>query len=228
MKPLLSGIQDSELLQDLGRASIQIVHDLKNQINGLKLYATFLRKRLEKAERPSDEQETVMKLISGLDRAASDLSTIVQYGRPLELKTQPGVDVAQLIKSVCDSVNQSGTDCEAVGLISVEVQPGSWHGNYDSTLLTEAFRSICLGALKISELRPTPQTNIVLARDDAVTPPTVTIEWRGISRADHDPFRSFAGSHELRMSLAAKIIKAHGGSVRCEDNMLVATLPLAA
>jgi signal transduction histidine kinase len=228
MKPLLSGTQDSELLQDLGRASIQIVHDLKNQLNGLKLYATFLRKRLEKAERPSDERETVTKLISGLDRAASDLSTIVQFGRPLELKTRPGVDVAQLIKNVCDSLNQSGTNSEYEGLISVEVQSGSWHGTYDSTLLTEAFKSICIGALKISQVRPKPQTNVVLMRDDAVTPPIVTIEWRGITGADHDPFRSFAGSHEVKMSLAARIIRAHGGSVRCEENRLIATLPLAA
>ena len=49
MKPILSQTEDKSTLQDLGRASIQIVHDLKNQLNGLKLYATFLRKRLEKS-----------------------------------------------------------------------------------------------------------------------------------------------------------------------------------
>ena len=53
MKPLLSESQDQESLQALGRASVQIVHDLKNQLNGLKLYATFLRKRMEKSERPA-------------------------------------------------------------------------------------------------------------------------------------------------------------------------------
>ena len=72
---------------------MQIVHDLKNQLNGLKLYATFLRRRLEKSERPEDEQETIAKLMAGLDRAASDLSTIVEYGRQIELKKQPGFEV---------------------------------------------------------------------------------------------------------------------------------------
>jgi hypothetical protein len=228
MKPLLSGTQDSELLQDLGRASVQIVHDLKNQLNGLKLYATFLRKRIEKSERPSDERETVMKLILGLDRAANDLTTIVQYGRPLEIRAQPGVDLARLIKNVCESLNQPGTDSDIVGMLSVEIQPGSWHGNYDSNLLSEALRSISLGALKIAQLQSVPKTNVVLARNDSISPPQVTIEWRGMSPADHDPFNSFAGSHELKMSLAARIIKAHGGSVRCDTNMLVAILPLAA
>jgi hypothetical protein len=76
MKPLSSQTADGTTLQDLGKASIQIVHDLKNQLNGLKLYATFLRRRIEKSERPEDERETITKLIAGLDRAANDLSTI--------------------------------------------------------------------------------------------------------------------------------------------------------
>ena len=62
MKPLLSPLQDSNSLQTLGRASLQIVHDLKNQLNGLKLYATFLRKRMEKGSQPPDEMQTVERV----------------------------------------------------------------------------------------------------------------------------------------------------------------------
>jgi len=105
MVPILSRTEDKGTLQELGRASIQIVHDLKNQLNGLKLYATFLRKRLEKSDRPEDELETISKLISGLDRAAVDLSTIVEYGRKVELKTQPGLDIQKILRSVCARVS---------------------------------------------------------------------------------------------------------------------------
>src|SRR5918993_5220822 len=103
MKPLTQPIQDAEALQELGRASIQIVHDLKNQLNGLKLYATFLRRRIEKSERPDDEQETIGKLISGLDRAATDLSMIVELGREVELKKQPGFEIAKVLRNLCSS-----------------------------------------------------------------------------------------------------------------------------
>src|SRR6185295_11720674 len=114
MKPL-SRIDDETTLQELGKASIQIVHDLKNQLNGLKLYATFLRRRLEKSERPEDEQQTIIKLIAGLDRAANDLSTIVQYGREIELKKQPGFDIQKVLRSSCSQLNESSTPvvCEA-------------------------------------------------------------------------------------------------------------------
>ena len=80
--------------------SVQIVHDLKNQLNGLKLYATFLRKRMEKSERPADEQETIGKLISGLERAAADMTTLVRFGRPLELRRQPRVDLVKILSNI--------------------------------------------------------------------------------------------------------------------------------
>ncbi|HYE64669.1 MAG TPA: hypothetical protein VD966_03740, partial [Pyrinomonadaceae bacterium] len=100
MRPLKSEAQDTNTLQELGRASAQIVHDLKNQLNGLKLYATFLRKRMEKSERPADERETIDKLITGLERAAADLTALVRYGRPVELRRQPGIDLFKILTEV--------------------------------------------------------------------------------------------------------------------------------
>src|SRR5258705_3195576 len=105
MKPIVSESQDNESLCALGRASVQIVHDLKNQLNGLKLYATFLRKRLEKSERPTDELETIGKLITGIDRAAADLGMIVEYGQPLNLQKQVGIDLGQMVRELGTSLN---------------------------------------------------------------------------------------------------------------------------
>src|SRR2546429_1123856 len=68
MTPATAKTVDTSELEDLGRATLQIVHDLKNQLNGIKLYATFLRKRFESEDRPSEEREILAKLIDGLDR----------------------------------------------------------------------------------------------------------------------------------------------------------------
>src|SRR3954470_16262571 len=94
---------DATALEDLGRATLQIVHDLKNQLNGLKLYATFLRKRMEKAERPQDEQETIAKLIAGLERAAADTAMLVRLARPIDLRLQPDVDLGRLLTRSADT-----------------------------------------------------------------------------------------------------------------------------
>jgi hypothetical protein len=53
------------------------------------------------------------------------------------------------------------------------------------------------------------------------------IEWSVYDSSDHDPFHSFAGSNEIRLSLAARIIEAHGGSATSHDGVLSVRLPLA-
>jgi light-regulated signal transduction histidine kinase (bacteriophytochrome) len=217
MKPL-SRIDDGSTLQELGKASIQIVHDLKNQLNGLKLYATFLKRRIEKSERPEDEQQTIIKLITGLDRAASDLSLIVQYGRPVELKKQAGFDIQKAMRSICSRLNE-----KALPLVC-DSDVESLLGNVDPTKLTDAFSWISAGAAGFrhdDDSNPPIRVSVTRVKDQ------VSIEWSGFAPIDHDPFKSFAGSDEIRMSLAAKIIEAHGGSVQHDENRFLATLPLS-
>jgi signal transduction histidine kinase len=218
MKASMSRIEDTKSLQDLGRASIQIVHDLKNQLNGLKLYATFLRRRIEKSERPDDEQETIVKLISGLDRAAIDLSMIVELGREVELKKQPGFEIAKVLRNLCSSFQESEAQ------VVCESDVDSVQGDFDHSKLADAIRSMFAGAIKFKQ------------QDDDASPVRVSlkasdknavIEWSGLRALDHDPFRTFAGSDEIRLSLAKKIIEAHGGSTNLADHKLVVVLPLS-
>ncbi len=214
----MSRPEETERLQDLGRASMQIVHDLKNQLNGLKLYATFLRRRIEKNERPEDEQETVGKLINGLDRAAEDLSLIVRYGQPVELKKQPGFEVDKVLSSVCSSVDETNSK------IVLKSDSEAVQGSFDHFKLTDALKWLCMGALKHR------QTDNEGAGEIAVTTRLndggATIEWTGLRQLDRDPFRSFAGSDEVKLALAAKIVEAHGGSAKFMDQKFVVELPL--
>lgn len=228
MKPLLSESQDNESLWALGRASVQIVHDLKNQLNGLKLYATFLRKRMEKGERPADELETVNKLIGGLDRTAADLSMIVQYGQPLALKKQPGIDLQKIMRDVAAGLNSSPRATGVLlGPVVIDSETAPLLGEFDSAILADAFKSISLGAMKMitNKTREAP-LQIHLKGEAIETRRDGVIEWRVFDSSDHDPFHSFAGSEAIRMSLAAKAIEAHGGSAERQNGSLRVRLPL--
>ena len=217
MKTAMSRPDETERLQDLGRASMQIVHDLKNQLNGLKLYATFLRRRIEKSERPGDEQETIGKLINGLNRAADDLSTIVKYGQPVELKKQPGVEVDKVLRGVCASANEEGS--------RIVVNSEAIQGNLDLFKLTDAFKWLCAGAMKHKPNQDDASEIFVTTKSSDGA--EAVIEWSGLRALDHDPFRSFAGSDEIKLALAAKIIEAHGGSAKFMDGKFVVVLPLS-
>ncbi len=134
MKPLKTEIQDAETLRDLGSASVQIVHDLKNQLNGLKLYATFLRKRMEKAERPADEQETIAKLIAGLERGANDMNA----ARPLRAPHRAAPADRARSRAAGRGLGRRRARRSRSG--------GAYEGDFDPALLAEALKNITAGA----------------------------------------------------------------------------------
>ncbi|MBA3442785.1 MAG: hypothetical protein H0T92_23290 [Pyrinomonadaceae bacterium] len=216
MKPLSPEAEDTKALQELGRASVQVIHDLKNQFNGLKLYATFLRKRIERNERPADEHETIIKLIAGIERAASDLATLVRYGRELNIQSQPRVDLARVLSMVLTENKHL-----------VEISADSYEGRFDITALSEAFKDIA--TIMCPPGAETSLLKVHLQRDDGDNDDQralAVIEWRGVEgdgvRRKFPP----SGANGVRMALAARTIEAHGGAVEYIPDGLRTRLPL--
>jgi light-regulated signal transduction histidine kinase (bacteriophytochrome) len=207
---------------------VQVVHDLKNQLNGLKLYATFLKKRLEKSEPTSEEVTTVTKLIAGLDRMAKDVSLITQLGRPLQLKKQAGIDLEKIVREIAIGLNaeNAANVAESPPQILVNGTEAALAGEFDPLLLADAFKWISLGAMKLNAKAAASSLEIKLMHDSGASDTNGVIEWPVFDSSDHDPFHSLAGSNELQLSLAARIIEAHGGTASRENGALCVRLPI--
>lgn len=225
MKPLIVEERDVATLQDLGRASLQIIHDIKNQLNGLKLYATYLRKRMEKVGEAAELQETLGKLIGGIDRAADDMNVLVQYGRPILLSKHQGIDVQKLIRALAPNSDESSATDTRVGL-TIDSGSEPLVGEFDPTALSEAFRAISVGATKACNRAESETIHVSLSRVEIASIPCAMIEWKPVKFLGEDPFRSFNGSEAIRMSLASKVIEAHGGSAKNKEQSLLVCLPL--
>lgn len=228
MKPILSEVQDNEALQNLGQASLQVIHDLKNHLNGLKLYATFIKRRLEKTDRPADELETVDKLMAGIDRAAVDLSSLVEYGRPIALQKQPKVDLKEVLSRVLTSLSKhdSVNSPPAGTVVDVDFAPEPIVGEFDPSVLAEALQFISVRALQMRSQHEPERLKIRLKLENTTRASTAVIEWDRIRAQDQDPFKSFMGGDAVRMSLAARLIEAHAGSAEHKDGLLCVRLPL--
>jgi signal transduction histidine kinase len=212
MTPPQQPAHDAEALQELGRASVEIVHDIKNQLNGLKLYATFLRKRCERADRPADEIETVNKIVAGLERAANDLSTLVRFGRPLDLHRAPGTDLAQLVRAADDGAE-------------IDAQDKNFQGDFDAGKLRDALREIT--ALARAHAADGERAHVSLRREETSAGARAVVEWRGVNDSgSKDIFRALDGNDSLRAALAARVIRAHDGEVEHHADTISVRLPL--
>jgi hypothetical protein len=111
--------------------------------------------------------------------------------------------------------------------IVINAEPVLLVGDFDSVLLAEALKSISVGALKLPTNKPREESLEVSLKGEArETNRDGVIEWPVFDSSDHDPFHSFAGSNEIRLSLAARIIEAHGGSAERQNGTLRVRLPL--
>ena len=225
MKPALAQTTESNALEDLGRATLQIVHDLKNQLNGLKLYATFLRKRLEREDRATEERETLVKLIAGLDRAARDMTALVRYSRPVELQPQSRADLKELIsRTVRDVKGRSGANVS----LACELESNPLVGEFDPAALSEALQALTDEAVGSLPSKDSGAISIHARRAGEGTPAEALIEWRGVKLAGRNhslrPSESYGTVYTAQ---AARIIEAHGGRFECDPNTMRVWLPLS-
>jgi len=219
MKPASTMQLNAAALEDLGRATLRIVHDLKNQLNGLKLYATFLRKRLERDEHSQAERETIEKLVAGLDRAARDLTALVRYAQPLDLRQQPAVDLRSVINAAATDPAHRVTGALS-GSLLCHIGDKPLVGVFDPKALAEAFSALAREAF--AGISATGESAVTLDAERSASEGSAKaiIEWRGLTLRDGTQPGVYA-------QFARRVIEAHGGVVEFDHNKIRVTLPLS-
>lgn len=213
----------STAAEEVGHATLQIVHDLKNQLNGLKLYATFLRKRLESQNKATEEQEIVAKLIAGLDHAAREMTALVRFARPLELKKSPQTDLKKIILSVAEVPNRDSGGLELPS-IALHIEDAPMLGDFDGALLVEAFNAITSDVRNSVSTKPGNTISLHVHREAN----QALCEWRGgkLKSSHYQAINNSNGCGTIYTALAAKIIEAHSGRIKCDAEEIRAWLPL--
>jgi signal transduction histidine kinase len=224
MKPALAKTVDNKALEELGRATLQIVHDLKNQLNGLKLYATFLRKRAEREERSPEERETLVKLIAGLDQAARDMTALVRYSQPVELHRKPGADLRNVIAGVVKEIAaRPGSNAS----LTCEIQSGPLAGDFDAAALSEALQALTEEAVNSVSARDGGEISLHARREGTAESAPILIEWRGVKPGGRNHSLTANAYGTVYSAQAARIIEAHGGRLECDANTIRVWLPLS-
>jgi signal transduction histidine kinase len=201
---------EQERLFEAGRLTSRLIHDLKNQMGGLKLYAAYLKKRF--ADQP-EGLEIVEKIVEGLNTMAEHASLVSRLTRPLELKREPG-DPSEILDHVIND-QRSRAGARSVK-IETKIENGLPPASFDAqqlrtaigSILTRAIESSAEGGLVRIELQSKPgEMQIEVSNQGEALSGEQRAALFDLLAADR------IGKTSLDMALARRIIEYHGGEV---------------
>jgi two-component system sensor histidine kinase HydH len=207
---------EQERLLEAGRLTSRLIHDLKNQMGGLKLYAAYLKKRF--ADQP-EGLEIAEKIVEGLNTMAEQASLVSRLTRPLELKREPGDPRAMLDHVVNDQMPRAEAR-------SVKIETKFENGLPQASLDSQQLRA-SLGAIMTRAIDSSPEGGLVRIELQS-RPGELQIEvsnQRGQRGQGGEPngdqqadlFDLLAADRiskaSLDLALARRVIEHHGGEV---------------
>jgi signal transduction histidine kinase len=215
-------IKDNEeaILIETGRLTARLMHDFKNQLGGLKLYAAFLQKRFAGN---AEGMEVAEKIAQGLNEMAEQAAILNKLCRPLELRMAAG-DPAAVVEQVISRIEPK-TDAKRVKItpdLEAGREPNATMVSFDPRLISEAIEAIILRAVDASAQNgQNGEIVISLSRFDETL--RIEIKDNGAPLDDEKRLRFFdplAGDRlnrtALGLAMARRIIEGHGGQVSAQ------------
>jgi signal transduction histidine kinase len=218
--PLVMGFPSSAnriALTEIGRLTGRLLHDFKNHISGLKLYAAYLKKHCVAASargivEAGEAAEITDKIIGGLNLMAEQAALISRLTQPLYLKSAP-TSLVSLVSQLMDELTPLAV---ARGVeLSADLQSESLSVNCDAQLLFTALRALTVRAISVCDAAH--QVRLTLRREQQEIEIGIA---DGSSQALSEteratffdlPVNERLSTNALGLALARRIIEQHGG-----------------
>lgn len=211
----MADVEENLHLLRAGRLTSKLVHDFKNQIGGLKLYAAYLKKRFE--DNP-EGVEIADKIIEGLNGMAEQATILVRLTRPLELNRVEAEFSPVIEGAIADCQALAGARKVALELIR---EPGveKIKTELDGAHLRAALRAIVERAAAVSPEGGEVRVRLGVSAGEAV----ITVEDAGPGQAGaeglFDPLSADRiNKASLELAMAERIIEHHRGAVVARAN----------
>jgi signal transduction histidine kinase len=202
--------QDQAALLEVGRATNRLIHDFKNQMSGLKLYAAYLKKRF--ADQP-EGVEIADKIVQSLNEMTENASLIGKLTRPVELKLLEE-DLVGLIKQIVQNLLPLAAS-RNVEIASKFAVP-TLRLPLDSQQMRLALTTLFAQAIDSSPGGGTVMVELQTSQDGLRF--SISDEGDVLSEEQRQSFFNFLTNERLNktslgLALARRIIEAHGGTV---------------
>ncbi len=206
---------EEEILIETGRMAARLIHDFKNQLGGLKLYAAYLQKRFADN---AEGLEIAGKIAQGLNEMAEQAAILNKLARPLELRMEPG-DPAAVVEQAVNGLRSKASAKDVK--IECEIEPDAPRISFDPRQIGAALESIVARAVDVSPEGGKVEISL-RRRDEALR---IEIRDNGPALDEERRLDFFNPLAEVRinqtalgLAMARRIIERHGGRISAQAN----------
>jgi signal transduction histidine kinase len=202
-------------LAEIGSLAAMFIHEIRNQLGGLKLYATFLRKQLAGQSAEHNGVEIADKIIQSINVMTDYSGLLGRLGRPVKLNLE-NVDARSLIESVLHDTSAQAGERGVTVNVTVTVNSDL---TIDRSQLSRALSAVVSRAIASS----VKGGAVEVASFQEGEQPALSIEDSGAGSSQtrgHMPetmalvlSNGRLTEATLELAIAERVITAHGGKI---------------
>lgn len=203
--------QRHDRLKELGEMAAMVAHEIRNPLGGIKGFASLLARDLK--DQP-DLLKMAKSIVEGTDTLNRLVTTILNYARPVKLRTEK-VDLNKMLLSLKEHVEaDSGIDKRVK--IVVNAMGPSFEVRADADLLKSAVLNLVVNAIQAMSEGGTVTLETQQEAEFAIIKVADTgcgISPENIPKLYSPFFTTRANGNGFGLAEVLKIVQAHGGKI---------------
>lgn len=208
--PLPKTAREQQALLEVGRATSRLLHDFKNQMSGLKLYAAYLKKRFAGREDLAEGLEIADKIVHSLNEMTENAALIGKLTQPMEVKLAEG-DLPALVQQVVQNLSPQA----AARGVEIVLNSAALRLPLDLQQMMLALKSLLAQAVEASPAGGT--VTVTLRKNGNQALLSISDAGETLSERQRQSFFDFLTNERLNrislgLALARRILEAHGGT----------------
>ncbi len=205
-------VNEQVRLAEVGRATARLIHDFKNQLGGLKLYAAYLKKRLAANPDVAEGLEIADKIVQTINDMSENATLIGKLSRPIELKPTE-TQFASLIEQAINQLRQQFEERRLKIETEIAETPPI---QIDSQQMLSALNAMIVRSVEASA--EGAKLRLKLQSSDEELMFSIFDEGEQLTEEQRQSLFAFLTNERmnktsLNLTLARRIIEAHGGQV---------------
>lgn len=216
-------LHSAEKLASIGQLAAGVAHEINNPLGSIMLYASMLKRKLEKAGCDSQNSEDIQIIMDEANRCKNIVGNLLNFARQGRLKIS-SIDIYEVIKSIVHTITLNPDNSRVSFNINADDQECKIEG--DSDQLKQVFINLLNNAVEALESRDEKQITINIKNNVEMINIEIIDSGCGIP-ADNigkifTPFfttKKMGKGTGLGLAITYGIIKMHKGDIKVKSVM---------